>query len=213
MKQNVSRWFALAVVAAFAGVSVVTALNYALSDTAVLKARAQIGKWQKSTPSQLSAWEVGGVRNAVRNGQRHRPNDPNLYEYNGFLYGLQAMAAADLPELQYGMLDEAAANYRLAIQNRPMAPYAWSNLALSLHRREGDQMEMWQAVDRAMKYGAREGGVRLQLATVILERWEQAGEARQAWMRQIANEAEGALARRLRALIVASGQESLILAN
>lgn len=213
MKQNVSRWFALAVVAAFAGVSVVTALNYALSDTAVLKARAQIGKWQKSTPSQLSAWEVGGVRNALRNGQRHRPNDPNLYEYNGFLYGLQAMAAADLPELQYGMLDEAAANYRLAIQNRPMAPYAWSNLALSLHRREGDQGEMWQAVDRAMKYGAYEGGVRLQLATVILERWEQAGDARQAWMRQIANEAGGASARRLRALIVASGQESLILAN
>lgn len=186
------------------------AVNLLMADLNSMRSRWQINQWQKKVrqPPQLS--EVGRARNALTNALAWTPDDPLLYENLAYLYALQAMRVSSIPDLREALLDETIANYRLSLQHRPMAPYAWGNLALALHYRRADDNSLWIAYDRAYRYGRKEGGIQLMLAQIALERWNTLGEERQQHMRQIFAEAHGQTRKVLMKLAEAAERSDLL---
>ncbi len=113
------------------------AIRALVADVLTMQARWQVVQWQR-TPGPLPApGDLGRVRNQLVAGLAWTPGDPQLLENLGYIYGLRAVRAARLPELQRPMLDEAIANFRQALNRRPMSPYTWVNLATALEMRDG----------------------------------------------------------------------------
>lgn len=198
----------LAVVALLMGMlaSAYIATGYAIGDILTLQARSQINAWQRQTASFPRVGEIGKALNSLNSGARWLPGDPVLMEGIGYLYGLRANMARNLPELEHAMLDEVLFAYRNAVARRPMSAYAWANIALVLHRKNADLPEIWIAVDRALLYGQREAGVQIRLAEVVFRRWEEAGDYRRAAFREILSTSRGRVAGDLRKIIEAAGQ-------
>jgi hypothetical protein len=69
---------------------------------------------------------------------------------------------------------------------------------------------MWAALDRALAYGRREGGVQIRLAGILLARWDEAGVERQTELRNILLNSRGRAARQLRQMVVAAGRQDLL---
>jgi len=200
----------LALLMLFGSISAYTALKHASGDLASLKARSQIERWQRDARRQPQIREIGQARNALVKAIERTPGDPGLHENLAYLYGLRALMASRLPELEQAMLDEVLAHYRLASVRRPMAQYAWANIALALHRKDEDPAAMWAALDRALAYGRREGGVQIRIAGIILARWDVAGFERQAELRNILLNSRGQAARQLRQMINEAGRQDLL---
>ncbi|WP_298393404.1 hypothetical protein [uncultured Azonexus sp.] len=200
----------LALLMLFGSISAYTALRHASGDLASLKARSQIERWQRDARRQPQIREIGQARNALVKAIERTPGDPGLHENLAYLYGLRASMASRLPELERAMLDEVLAHYRLASVRRPMAPYAWANIALVLHKKGEDPAAMWGALDRALVYGRREGGVQIRIAGIILARWNEAGIERQAELRNMLLNSRGRAAKELRQLLDSAGRQDLL---
>jgi len=200
----------VAVLLVFGSISAYNAIRYAAGDVTAFKARTQIDRWQRDARQKPQIGDIGQARNALVKAIKLTPGDPALYENLAYLYGLRAVMAARLPELEHAMLDEVLTHYRLATARRPMAPYAWVNTAQALHRKNEDSPAMWAAVDRALLYGRREGGVQIRLAGILLARWDDAGVERQEELRNILLSSRGRAARQLRQMAVAAGREDLL---
>lgn len=198
----------LAVVVLLMGMmaSIYIATGYAIGDILTLQARSQINAWQRQTASFPRVGEIGKALNSLNSGARWLPGDPVLIEGIGYLYGLRANIARNLPELEHAMLDEVLVAYRSAVARRPMSAYAWANIALVLHRKNADLPEIWIAVDRALLYGQREAGVQIRLAEVVFRRWEEAGDSRRAAFREILSTSRGRVAGDLRKIVEVAGQ-------
>lgn len=199
----------LLVVALLGAASLYVAAVHTLADVSTMRARAQIMAWQRDASAKPTIPEIGRARNDLADGLRWLPSDPSLLEQMGYLYGLRAARLDGLPELQAAMIDEVIAYNQAALRSRPMSPYAWSNVALGLHLRNLQPTEMWEAFDRAMAYGQREGGVNTRLATIALARWNELGEDRQLEVVSMIVAARGQAARKLRKQVAESGIESL----
>jgi tetratricopeptide (TPR) repeat protein len=159
------------------------AIRIGFLDFQFMKSRAVIERWKDGTPPTIKLW--GKTANDLKEALEANPNDPQIAESLGYLYALQAMRSAELPELKMMLLDESISYFRTSTRLRPMSPYAWSNLALALHEKNDDSDEMWHAFDRAMRYGQREIAVQKQLAEIAFARWSDIGEVRQEQMRKI----------------------------
>lgn len=151
----------------------------AVADALSLQSRWLINQWQASKQSPPTPSEWGRARNELVAAQKWVPDDPQVNEYLGYLYGLRASKALGIPELKQAMLNESISYYRLATVKRPMSPYAWANLSYALHSMGGQNDAMWEAFDRAYQYGNREGGVQRTLAEVGFSHWNEAGTQRQ----------------------------------
>lgn len=191
-------------------ISSYTALKHAFGDLISLKARSQIERWQRDTRRPPQIREIGQARNALVKAIERVPGDPGLYENLAYLYGLRAAMAIRLPELEHAMLDEVLAYYRQANIRRPMAPYAWANIALALHKKDEDPVAMWGALDRALTYGRREGGVQIRVASIVLARWDEAGVERQTDLRNILLNSRGHAAKQLRQMLDSAGRRELL---
>lgn len=196
---------ALVLLAVPAVLTLHTALTYGLADILTLGARAQLTTWQRDARAKPGAEQIGQARTALQGGLRWLPGNADFHEGIAFLYGVQASRAAAIPELRDALLDEVAVHYRAALRSRPMSPYAWANIALALHLKQTEPDAMWAAFDRAMRYGQREGGVQLRLATIGLARWNEAGEARQKALAAMLAAASGATAKALGKQVAQSG--------
>lgn len=186
------------------------ALKHAFGDLVSLKARSQIERWQRDTRRPPQIREIGQARNALVKAIERVPGDPGLHENLAYLYGLRAAMASRLPELEHAMLDEVLAYYRQANTRRPMAPYAWANIALALHKKDEDPAAMWGALDRALIYGRREGGVQIRVASIVLARWDEAGVERQTDLRNILLNSRGRAAKQLRQMLDSAGRRELL---
>lgn len=191
-------------------ISSYVALKHAFGDLISLKARSQIERWQRDARRPPQIGEIGQARNALVRAVERVPGDPGLHENLAYLYGLRAAMASRLPELEHAMLDEVLVHYRQANVRRPMAPYAWANIALALHKKDEDPAAMWAALDRALTYGRREGGVQIRVASIVLARWDEAGSERQTALRDILLNSRGLAARQLRQMIEAAGRQELL---
>lgn len=171
---------------ALAAVSLVTTwsgIRAGWHDFLLMKPRAVVDSWRNGAPPGMKLW--GLTQQQLKQAQARNPDDPQVEESLGYLYALQAMRSRDIPELKQALLAESIGHFRSATRLRPMSPYAWSNLALALHENDEAPDEMWAAFDRAMLYGQREIAVQKQLAEIAFARWDEAGEKRQAQMREI----------------------------
>ena len=191
-------------------ISSYTALKHAFGDLISLKVRSQIERWQRDTRRPPQIREIGQARNALVKAIERVPGDPGLHENLAYLYGLRAAMASRLPELEHAMLDEVLAYYRQANTRRPMAPYAWANIALALHKKDENPAAMWGALDRALIYGRREGGVQIRVASIVLARWDEAGVERQTDLRNILLNSRGRAAKQLRQMLDSAGRRELL---
>lgn len=155
-------------------------LRAALADAVSMQSRWQITQWQSGKSPLPKVIEWGAARNDLVAALHWTPNDPQLHEYLGYLYGLRATSSRAIPELEQAMLADSVSYFRQAVVNRPMSPYAWVNLSLALHLQGGQDEALWQAWERAWQYGNREAGVQRTLAEIGFARWKEAGTARQA---------------------------------
>lgn len=146
-----------------------SAARQAWIDFQFMKPRAVIEGWKQGEAPSIRRW--GKTRDELEQVRQMNPNDPQVLESLGFLYGLQALRSEAVPELQQALLDEAISDFRAATRLRPMSPFAWSNLAFALHKKGQANEEMWAAYDRAMRYGRREGAVQHQLAEIGFAHW------------------------------------------
>lgn len=200
----------VAVLLVFGSISAYKAVRYVAGDMVALKARTQIERWQRDSRQKPQIGDIGQARNTLIKAVERTPNDPALHESLAYLYGLRAAMAANLPELEDAMLDEVLTHYRLATVRRPMAPYAWVNIAQALHRKNEDPVAMWAALDRALAYGRREGGVQIRLAGILLARWDEAGAERQTELRNILLNSRGRGAKLLHQMVIAAGRQDLL---
>ena len=154
--------------------SVWTALQYGWADIRQLAPRARLMQWQ-FTDARLVSWgDLSTVRHELAGVLTTTPGDPFLHESLAGLYGRRAELLNALPKVSAEMLDAAIEHYRMAVVARPMSPYAWANLALALSYRKGVTPEMWDAFERAARYGSRERLVQRILAGIGFQYWDQA---------------------------------------
>jgi hypothetical protein len=176
--------------------SVYFGLRAAWSDAITLKARSDIDRWQRdNTRPDIEAWRE--TRDALQRGLRFTPDDPKLYEHLAYLYGLRAMQASRLPELQKPLLDQVTIYYLEALRLRPMSPHTWANIALAGHLLGDRDKVVWTAFDRAMEYGANEPRVQLILAEIGLSRWDTLDETHRRRLRDAFKRAAPSLRKQL----------------
>lgn len=187
------------------------AIRVFMADVLTMQARWQVLQWQRPEVRPPAPAAIGQVRNQLVAGLSWTPGDPQLLESLGYLYGIRAVRAAPLPELQRSLLDEAINNFRLALSRRPMSPYTWANLALALEMRDGSSAAMWSAFDRAWLYGQREGGVQIRLLQIALRHWNgDLGVERQSHIRHIVSESRGKTRREMLRLLKVLKREDLL---
>lgn len=111
--------------------------------------------------------------------------DPVLLEQQAYLYELRAAQVADYPPVALALREKAQKALESALALRPMAPRAWSRLAvLRAKTGQGDD-KFLQAYDSAWQYGVREHSIKLDLAQAGYARWQQLGAARQNELRRL----------------------------
>ncbi|MCE1238455.1 MAG: hypothetical protein LWW83_00810 [Azonexaceae bacterium] len=196
-------------VAVLAVLSLHTAFIYGMADVKTLKARALIADWQRNEKARPQIVQVGLARNDLIAGLKWLPGDSQLLEGLGYLYGLRAVNVENIPELHQAMLDEVLLYYRESLKRRPMAPYAWANVALALHLKDAGADEMWRSFDRAMAYGKREGGVQLKLARIALDRWSTLTPERRGEVVDMLGMARGRTVRDLKKMFENTGHDDL----
>lgn len=170
-------------------VALYTAGRHAMADLVSARARAQVAQWQSDPKAKINLGEFGWMRNALVRSLEWTPENPQAYEHLGYLYGLRAVQASELPELSQALLDESILYYQEAITRRPMSPHAWASLAFARHLRGEQALAMWQAWDKAWQYGHRERSIQRQLAELVFARWEEAGAVRQDQIRDLVRNA------------------------
>lgn len=188
--------------------SMYVGISAAIGDARAMAARWQIMQWQKGK-APPKAVQLGMAKKELQAALAWVPEDPQINESIAYLFRVRANAARGIPELEQGMWREAAEHYRAALGQRPMSPYAWANLAFSLHRLGNDETAMWQAYDRAFRYGQREKGVQLILAALAFERWDEAGGERRDALSELVRNALPDSRKDLLATAAKYGKESL----
>jgi len=180
----------------FAGVLLLGAISAAWvggraawADMLQLQVRYNISRWQagKAAPPQIAAW--GEARNTLVQALILTPDDPQIHENLGYLYGLRALSSKAIPELYQAMLGQAQAYYRNAARLRPMSPHPWANIALASHYRGDAGAPLWDAFDRAMAYGQRQPSVQVTLAELGFARWGELTEPRRSQLLAMVNQA------------------------
>lgn len=153
-------------------------LTSAWSDLVLLKARWNLGQWREGTAPSPSAVELGETRNALNRALMLTPENPMIHEDLGYLYGIRAMKASGLPDLQNAMLSQTLEYFRRAAVLRPMSPHTWANIALANHYLGTIGPEFWDAFDRSLNYGRNEFPVQKILAEIGFSRWQELNDAR-----------------------------------
>ena len=169
---------------------------------------AQIRAWQAPRALLPDTEQWLQTRAALGRALALDPHSAELQEAMTYLYMSAALRPGQSPTLQLPYLNQALLHLDMAIAARPMVPSAWANRALALHRlallspalAPSHLPLLWQALDRALAYGAREPGVQHTLGAVVFERWSELGESRQQAVRQLHAQAMPVQRRALEAL-------------
>jgi hypothetical protein len=154
-------------------------LTSAWSDLVLLKARWNLTQWREGTAPLPPAVELGETRNALNRALMLTPDNPMIHEDLGYLYGIWAMKASGVPDLQKAMLSQTLEYSRSAAVLRPMSPHTWANIALANHYLGTVGPEFWDAFDRSLNYGRNEFPVQKILAEIGFSRWQELNDVRQ----------------------------------
>lgn len=151
----------------------------AWSDIVLNKVRWNLMQWREGKAPLPQGLEWGETRNALIRALAIAPEDPMIHEDLGYLYGIRAIRANGMPDLQKDLLSQTLDYYRRAASLRPMSPQTWANIALVNHYMETTGTEFWDAFDRSMLYGRNEFSVQKTLAEIGFSRWRELNDARQ----------------------------------
>jgi hypothetical protein len=215
------RGWTLALLALCCAAAVASVAPWAWANWLALPALAQVKAWQRTPnqPPSTDAWQQ--VRLQLDRALAVAPGHGELQEAMGYLYLSAALRPDQLAVVRLPYLRQASVHLGQALQARPMVPSAWANQALALHWRArwsdpalanapaASDALLWQAFDRAMQLGQREGHVQRTLADVALARWGELGPTRQQAMRTLVAQATPPQRQALRAMAKRRGQESL----
>lgn len=175
--------------ATLSALSVWTAFQYGVADLRQLAPRARLMQWQFTDARKVSWGDLSAVRHELAGVLATTPGDPFLHESLAGLYGRRAELLNALPKVSAEMLDAAIEHYRMAVVARPMSPYAWANLALAMSYRKGVTPEMWDAFERAARYGSRERLVQRIIAGIGFQYWDQASMRQRVLLVQVVRDA------------------------
>lgn len=169
---------------------------------------ARVRTWQTSrdpgTTIEAWLWTRRGLSRALEAA----PHNADLHEAMAYLYLSEALKPDQVPMLQGTYLAQGVKHLTEATAARPMAPLAWANKALALHRLSlleapaprADIPSLWDAFDRAMAYGQRDPAVQPVLASIAFERWPHMAPVRQQAIRDMYDRATAGQRRTLKAM-------------
>ena len=185
--RRAARWLVLLLGAGALASSLVVILPAALADAHQIKLRWTISRWLNGEIAQPTIVEIGAARNVLTDALKLTPDDPLIYENRAHLYFLSANKVASLPDLYQQFMLQARDDFRRAVALRPMSAVLWANIALADNQlalatpdHASDFLPgMWDAFDRAQRYGEREPSVQRMLAAIGFGRWDELGADRQ----------------------------------
>jgi hypothetical protein len=180
-----SRWLMLFILFAGGFGTLYFGLRISIADLLSVGARWELSQWPTKPGGMPSEADWDRVHAAYLAALAWTPHDPQLHEGLGYQFSLQAYRPGNSPQARRDALMEALAANRRATESRPMSPYAWSNVALLLSQLGENGPALWDAYDRAYRYGWREAPIRLRLAEICFSRWDDAGGERQSQLNQM----------------------------
>lgn len=197
-------------VAGFACLSLWHGGRAALSDVNSLAARWVVGEWRDGRGPGFTPELWQKTLNALQHGLATAPASAQLYDDLGYLYASRAQALgtpAGGPVFAYQqfLLEQAIINYRAAAELRPTFPYSWAYLALAKHLHQTLDDELWNAFDKAMRYGRNEAGVQPPLAQVAFAHWLNLTSDRRNNIEQMVAAAQPKVRAHLQSLAVQAG--------
>jgi hypothetical protein len=168
---------ACAFLALFAMLAGRQAFNAALADADTLHARWLVAQWRANTGPMPShaLWQQAQLD--LRAARERTPGNAQILDDLGYLYAGLAIGmgspefATPEHDLQQNLLRETLNSYRQATSLRPTFPYTWAYLAQSKQLLGQADAEMWQAFDKAVRYGRNEPGVQMAIAHVAFAHW------------------------------------------
>lgn len=172
----------------------------AWSDIVTIKTRWNMTQWKEAKVPLPQAVELGEARNVLSRALAITPENPMIHEDLGYLYGIRAIKARGLPDLQKEMFSQALDFYRRAATLRPMSPQTWANIALANHYLGTTGPEFWDAFDRSLSYGRNEFSVQTTLAEIGFSRWQDLSDARQKALLAMISGAPGSSRKSLAAI-------------
>ena len=180
----------LVVVAGVAVCALWVAGQAAMADVQLMQVRWQIGQWRNGNAPLPNIVDWGTARNTLSGALATTPDDPQIHESLGYLYAIRAQSAAKLPALFQPLMRQAQDSYRNAARLRPMSGATWANVALASHlleaassapaQQQSQQTLLWDAFDRALRYGQREPFVQRTIAEIGFARWAQLSPVRRS---------------------------------
>jgi|SRR5450830_1118079 len=102
----------------------------ALADLGTARARAGVEQW-RTHPRPVPLKEWGTWRDDLAKGLAQTPNDAQLHDQMGYLYGTYALQAKAAPELARNFYQQAYTNFSQAATLRPMSSELALNAALA----------------------------------------------------------------------------------
>ena len=153
----------------------------AVTDVQLMQLRWQIGQWHAGQAPLPSITEWGRARNALAEGLRQTPDDPQIYEAMGYLYALQALSAAKQPTLFVPLMRQVKAYFENAGRLQPMSGTHWGNIALAQHllvnvdasTNQKALARLWDIYDQALSFGSQDSATQRILVDIGTVRWNQ----------------------------------------
>ena len=168
----------------------------AWSDAKSLQAHWLVGQWRDGTGPVYSLPRWQQAHNDLQAALRLTPRNAQLLDDLGFLNVGRAMglgkpeAGTSEHALQQALFARAIAHYRAATTLRPTFPYTWAYLALAKHFKGEEDPELWQAFDKALRYGRNEAGVQPAMAQVAFAHWNDLSPERKTQMAEMIKDAQ-----------------------
>jgi hypothetical protein len=161
----------------------------AIVDAQTLAIRFELNQ-KKNSGTPLNPIDSKRIQSGLIEATNVVYDAPHYWEDLGYLHVNQGYAALRFPFISTPILELANSEYKKTLLTRPMAPVAWSNLALIEHYLNHEKT-MWRYFELASKYGANDPAAQLTLFVISLQRWEVLPEDKRRSARRILEEAKG----------------------
>lgn len=173
-------FFTLAVMfLTIAGLSAWHGISAARADAMSLQARWQVEQWRSGKRASLTTAKWEEIKKTLQSALEVTPHNAQLHDDLAYLYAMRALgmgtpvAGSKNYILKQLLLENAITNFRLSTKLRPTFPYSWAYLAFSQHQAGQSLVNVLPAFDKALQYGNTEQNVRLVLAKIAFDNWQE----------------------------------------
>ncbi len=151
----------------------------ARADAMSLQARWQVEQWRSGKRASFTTARWEEIKNTLQSALVVTPHNAQLHDDLAYLYALRALgmgspvAGSKNYALKQLLLNNAIANFRISTELRPTFPYSWGYLAFCQHQAGQSLVDVLPAFDKALQYGNTEQNVRLVLAKIAFDNWQE----------------------------------------